>query len=183
MKEGDSSSIQQELQQAGRELSDAIVLFHSAVSERLGLIPSDWKTLSLLEQHGPLSAGDLVRHTRMAPASVTGILDRLQKSGWLKRQTDPSDRRRVLVALDPEGQAQQVAQAFGPLMTRLAEVYAGYDEGQLRLIADVFRKVAEAQRNAVREVCEGLVPPGSVEVGTPGHRGRPSTRRRDQTGQ
>src|SRR5690606_13493887 len=68
-------ALRQRLAAAGRELSDAIVLFHTVLAERLGLGASDWKTLGLLESHGAMTAGELAAHTGLAPASVTGILD------------------------------------------------------------------------------------------------------------
>ena len=57
------------LQQAGREQSNAAVMFHTVVASHLGLSATDEKILDLLEQHGPVTAGQLVGYTGLAPSS------------------------------------------------------------------------------------------------------------------
>ncbi|MET0473511.1 MAG: MarR family transcriptional regulator [Mycobacterium sp.] len=66
-----------QLRLAGREPSDATVLFHSALAAELGLQPTDYKALGVLDRLGPMSAGDVGRHTGLAAASVTNLIDRL----------------------------------------------------------------------------------------------------------
>src|SRR5262245_27400287 len=82
------------LARVGRENSDATVIFHTALADRLGLNPTDYKTMSVLERLGPLSAGDISVHTGLTPASVTDLLDRLERKGFIRRIADPSDGRR-----------------------------------------------------------------------------------------
>src|SRR5882724_12413742 len=86
-----------ELARVGREHSDATVLFHATVASRLGLHPTDYKALGILERLGAMSAGDLARHSGLATASVTNLIDRLEEKGFARRVRDAKDRRRVLV--------------------------------------------------------------------------------------
>jgi predicted transcriptional regulator len=150
---GNRSELLTRLSEAGRDLSDAVVMFHSAASARLGLGPSDWKILGLLERHGPRTAGELSEHAGLAPASVTGILDRLEDRGWIRRSRDEADRRRVVVALDHRLSAD-MGSLFGGLMRRLNELYARYPDRDLERLAVLLSEIAECQKEATRELEE-----------------------------
>ena len=143
------------LHQAGRSLSDAMVMFHYAAAERLGLGPTDWKTLGLLEQHGPMTAGDLAKWTKLAPASVTGIIDRLERAGWLERRPHDEDRRRVVVELAAREDDAARNVLFGPMLARLEELYSGYTVEQLAFLTEALEAMAKIQSEAVGEIQTG----------------------------
>ncbi|RTL63597.1 MAG: MarR family transcriptional regulator [Hyphomicrobiales bacterium] len=115
---------------AGRANSDATVMFHAAIAGRLGLNATDTKALSILDREGPLTAGELSRRTGLTAASVTTLIDRLERKRLARRVEDPADRRRVRVAADPAGLAQ--------VMPHFADFEAGLDAllGQFK-IADM----------------------------------------------
>jgi DNA-binding MarR family transcriptional regulator len=140
---------------AGRQHSDAAVMYHTALADRLGMGASEWKTLSLLEQEGALSAGALSERSGLAPASITGILDRLESAGWIHRTRDPEDRRRVIVTLDSEATAERYGYLFAGLRRRLDELHDGYSEEEVALIADAFAEHARILREATDEVTRG----------------------------
>ena len=155
-----------ELHEAGRALSNAAVMYHSALSAYLGLGMTEEKTLDLLEREGPLTAGDIVKRTGLAPASVSGLLDRLEHKGFVRRVRDPADRRRVIVAINRDRVAA-FDKLFAGLVARLNELYAGYTDEQLTLILDFLRRSARAQREATAELsrAEPGEQPGSPRVG------------------
>lgn len=140
------------LAMAGRDLSDAAVMFHAVVAEQLGLGASDWKTLGLLERHGPLTAGELSAQSGLAPASVTGMLDRLEAGGWVRRRRDPADGRRVVVALDQAVLMSRMGDFFGGLMRRLADLYTRYDDEELELLLGFMTEIARRQKEATAEL-------------------------------
>src|SRR5215469_10642105 len=82
---------------AVRELSSAAVLFQAALAESRGLSFIEAKALDLLERFGPLTAGELSTRSGLAPASVTGLVDRLVRKGVVRRSPHPRDGRRVLI--------------------------------------------------------------------------------------
>ena len=133
------------LNRAGREHSTATVLFHSAMAERFGLSPTDYKALEVLARLGPLTAGQLVEHTGLASASVTALIDRLEQKGFVRRAHDTEDRRRVIVELIPEGVAR-IAEAFAPFVRSLDELWAPYTAEQLEVIRDFFVRSTERIR-------------------------------------
>ncbi|GAA4052282.1 MarR family winged helix-turn-helix transcriptional regulator [Nonomuraea soli] len=136
---------------AGRENSNAAVMFHTAVAAHLGLGASEEKTLDLLQRHGPLTAGEIVKLTGLAPASVTGLLDRLEAKWFVRRVRDPRDRRRVIVELNAE-MLSGGDEIFEPLVSGLAELYAGYTDEQLELILDFLSRATAIQVEATSKI-------------------------------
>src|SRR5215813_7862986 len=80
-----------------RQLSAATILFHQAVADRLGMNVTDHKCADILERHGPLTAGELAERTGLTTGAITGVIDRLEKTGFVRRAEDPGDRRRVII--------------------------------------------------------------------------------------
>lgn len=149
---GHRKALLERLAGAGRDMSDAAVMFHTAIAERLGLGASEWKTLGLLQRHGPLLAGELAARSGLAPASVTGILDRLERVGWVRRRRDPGDGRRVVVELAQDVVADRMGDVFGGLMRRLADLYARYDDEELELLLGLLTEIARRQQEATAEL-------------------------------
>lgn len=136
---------------AGREQSNAAVMYHSALAERLGLGTTEEKTLDLLQRLGPLTAGELGQHTGLAPATVSGLIDRLEAKELVRRVRDTKDRRRVIVEVE-HARLAGFAELFEPFLTRLAAVYDRYTDDELELILDWTRRAAAAQREAIQEL-------------------------------
>ena len=76
-------------------------MFSETVAGRLGLSPTDLKCLDMVMLGERVTAGDLARATGLTTGAVTGIIDRLEKAGFARRERDPEDRRRVYVRGDP----------------------------------------------------------------------------------
>ena len=137
--------ILEELARVGREHSDATVLFHSTIASFLGLHPTDYKVLGILERIGPLSAGDIARHSGLANASVTNLIDRLERKGFVRRIADPADGRRVIVETVPD-RITGAAALFASTRRSLARLYDHYSDRDLTVIADFLRRNAERVR-------------------------------------
>jgi DNA-binding MarR family transcriptional regulator len=134
--------VTRELEQAGRALSTAAVLFHSALAARQGLTATETKTLDLISRLGPMTAGELGAKAGLAPASVTGLLDRLARKGFARRVRDPSDGRRVLVEAEPAAMTAFMPY-FADFMGEMQALYATFTVEQLEVI---LRFVTEAAR-------------------------------------
>jgi hypothetical protein len=81
----------------GRELSAAVVMFHQAVADRLGLRATEWKCLDVLVRSGPTTAKQLAQLTGITTGGMTGVIDRLERAGYARRQANPDDRRSVII--------------------------------------------------------------------------------------
>lgn len=133
------------LRKAGREHSDATVLFHTTVAEQLGLSTSDHKTMSLLERVGPLTAGEIAEWTGLATPSVTALIDRLERRGLAQRVRDLRDRRRVIVKPTPEGVAK-FAPFFESPRRSLARLFDPYTPEELEVILDFLTRSTQRLR-------------------------------------
>lgn len=124
------------------ELGDALrlasgqgVLFSEVMAKRLGINPTDLECLGLLEQYGPLTAGRLAELTGLTTGAITGLVDRLERRGFARRERDPGDRRRVIVRLVPENLPRAV-EGYELMARGMDAVYARYTDDELRLILD-----------------------------------------------
>src|SRR5213595_2727693 len=85
--------------ESGRELSTAAVMFHTKLSELRGLSATEGKAIDILMRFGPLTAGEFGERSGLAPASVTGLMQRLEAKGVARRVRHAEDRRKVLIEL------------------------------------------------------------------------------------
>jgi DNA-binding MarR family transcriptional regulator len=134
-----------------RELSIQLSLLNHRVGGHLDLKDVDLDCLDLIARHGPLSPSALARRAGLHPATMTGIIDRLERGGWVARDRDPSDRRAVLVRALRERNAE-LLRLYSGMNTSMDQICAGYGETELELLADFLRRTAEAGRNATNEL-------------------------------
>jgi DNA-binding MarR family transcriptional regulator len=123
-------------------LADAAVFNHE-VAEQLGLGASDGQFMSSLEQHGSLTPGQLAQMSGLNSATVTGVLDRLERAGYARRDRHPTDRRKVVVTLNQERINREVGPLRASQAQRLDAALDDYDAQQLELIADFLSRVAD----------------------------------------
>jgi DNA-binding MarR family transcriptional regulator len=134
-----------------RELSIQLSLLNHQIGARVELKDVDFDCLELINRHGPLSPGSLARHAGLHPATTTGILDRLERGGWVTRDRDPSDRRAVVVRAVRDRNAELFRQYSG-MNTSMDQICAGYADTELELLADFLRRTTNAGRAATDEL-------------------------------
>ncbi|MEV6943707.1 MarR family transcriptional regulator [Streptomyces sp. NPDC051172] len=117
------------------------------MSARQGLIPSEEKALDLLERHGPLTAKDLAERTGLAPASVTGLVDRLEAKEFVRRVKHPTDKRRVLVELNREKIAHLFA-FFEEWARDIAAACEEFSTDELDTVIHFLQVMTQEQRKA-----------------------------------
>ncbi len=84
----------------------AAVLLHQAVADRLGLGSTDRQCLDLLAQHGAMTGSELAAITGLTTGAITGVVARLERAGFLRRERDPSDGRKQVLSAIPERAAR-----------------------------------------------------------------------------
>jgi DNA-binding MarR family transcriptional regulator len=132
----------------GRELSTAVVLFHEAIASHLGISATEWKCLGVLTQMQPATAGRLAQSTGLTTGAITGILDRLERAGFVRREPNPNDRRSVLIRSLREKEIQdKVAPVFQSLQNAMTELSRSFSPSELAAIHDYFSQTIEALRS------------------------------------
>jgi DNA-binding MarR family transcriptional regulator len=134
-----------------RELRIQLSLLNHHVGAHVDLKDVDLDCLDLIDRHGPLSPSALARRAGLHPATMTGILDRLERGGWVARDRDPSDRRAVVVrALRDRN--PDLMRLYSGMNRSINQICAGYQDAELELLADFLRRTANAGRSATDEL-------------------------------
>ena len=124
-----------------RRHSTAVVLFHHAVGERLGLGPTDHKCLDLLRERGAMAGSDLGAITGLTSGAITGVVARLERAGYLRRRLDPEDGRKQILHLALE--RSPIQDVIDPLREDVAAVLEKFDTHQLTAIAEFLARTTE----------------------------------------
>lgn len=142
-----------EIRHSIRELGIQLALLNHHVGAHLDLRDVDFDCLNLISRHGPLSPSALSRLAGLHPATMTGVLDRLEHGGWVARERDTADRRAVLVRTLPDRSAD-VPRLYSGMSTSMNKLLAGYKNTELELLADFLRRTADAGRNAASDLAD-----------------------------
>jgi DNA-binding MarR family transcriptional regulator len=141
------------IKQSLRELRMQLSLLNFRIGAHLNLKDVDLDCLDLVASHGPLSPSALARRAGVHPATMTGVLDRLERGGWVARERDPADRRAVVVrALHVR--IRELMGLYSGMNTAMDEICAGYAETELELLDDFLRRCALAGRTATDDLAE-----------------------------
>jgi DNA-binding MarR family transcriptional regulator len=130
-----------------RELRVQLSLLNYRVGAHLDLNDVDLDCLDLIALRGPLSPSVLARHAGLHPATVTGILDRLERGGWVARGRDASDRRAVVVR-PQRHRIVELVQLYAGMNASIDEICGDYGDAELKLLATFLARTANAGRTA-----------------------------------
>ena len=134
-----------------RELRIQLALLNYRVGSQVDLKDAELDMLDMLDTYGPLSPSALARRAGMHPATMTGVLDRLERGGWIARERDPADRRAVLVRVLRDRYGELLRHYTG-MNRAMNTLLAGYTDEELEVIADFMRRTAEAGQRASDEL-------------------------------
>jgi DNA-binding MarR family transcriptional regulator len=121
-------------------------LMGQAAADRIGLNATDLNCLNILSFSGAMTAGELARATGLTTASITGVTDRLEQSGFVRRERDPKDRRRVVIRLVLDKALREVAPVFQPMIRDWLAMTTGYTDDELRLIVEFYGQMEQVIR-------------------------------------
>jgi len=151
-----------------RRHSTAVVLFHHAVAERLGLGPTDHKCLDLLRDRraGAMTGSDLGAITGLTSGAISGVIARLERAGYLRREPDPHDGRKQILHLALE--RAHIQDIVDPLRADVAALLENFETRQLAAIAEFMARCTElAYHHAARLRAETISALGQSGVTGP----------------
>ena len=128
-----------------QQMNQVATQMSQAAAQRIGINQLDLQAVQLLRTSAtPLTASDLARATGISTAAATGLVDRRETAGCVRRVPDPADRRRMIVALAGDKVASGLGPAFTPLLQRWSKALADYSEDDLRLVSEVLATMSDA---------------------------------------
>ena len=143
-----------------QQLGTLIVRWQEATQrydEQVGAIfqlgPAERLCLSFLTS-GAQTASAIARATRLTPAAVTSLVDRLEARNFVRRQPDPHDRRKVLVEL-AEATATVIDRAYAPMAVAGAEALGKRSLDELRLLTEVIEEMLAIQNQMTERLQSG----------------------------
>ena len=137
----------QELEEAMRRSSAQGVMYGQAVASIAGIAQSDMECMDILFLEGRVTAGRLAEVTGLTTGAITGVVDRLEKAGYVRRERDASDRRKVFISVVVE-KAEEIGKFYVPMQAAMQKVWGAYSDEELRLLLrfanDGYKGVLEA---------------------------------------
>jgi DNA-binding MarR family transcriptional regulator len=145
MPEGDTSGLRAALAEAVRAHQRAVDAVDEAAAEALGVNRTDLRCLDLLMAAGELSPGALSTGLGLTTGSVTAVVDRLERQGYVTRSPSPADRRKVVIV--PTDLVREKAMAlYSPLAVEGDAIVARYTAAELAAITDFLDRGRELQQ-------------------------------------
>ena len=140
-----------------REMSTETIMFHQNIADVLGLHITDHKCLDLIRQYGAMPAGRLAELTGLTTGAVTGIIDRLEKVGYVRRTNDPKDRRRTIIEpVRNKKWERKIEAIFIPFHERMRKLLSSYSDSELAFLLDVLSKSIELTREESKKLRTSL---------------------------
>ncbi|TLS42055.1 winged helix-turn-helix transcriptional regulator [Streptomyces montanus] len=132
-----------ELSTESRRYMASYALFNQAVADHLKLHPTDLQCLNLLSlEEGPVTTGRIAQLTGLTTGSATRLVDRLERAGYVVRERDAVDRRRVLVATVPE-RIEEFGRMWGKLSGGWYALFEELEDDELALLIGHMRRTVE----------------------------------------
>ena len=150
----------QELEEAMRRTSAQGVLFGQTVANVAGISGSDLDCMDFLNLEGRITAGRLAELTGLTTGAITGVIDRLEKAGFVRRERDEADRRKVFIMIVPENVAK-IGRLYVPMQEAMHKVWSTYSDAELQLLL----RFAKEGYKASLEAAEALKKLVGAEAG------------------
>ena len=151
MTQQERSQIQQELHEAQRLQGAYSAVHASHIAASVGINAIDLECLDLLQIHGPLPTGQLAAKAGLRTATMTSILDRLEKAGFVRRDRSEEDRRVVIVYILARA-AQEIGPLFSHIATHMAKVEEQFSDDELAIVSRYTKLAASAAIKAIDDL-------------------------------
>jgi DNA-binding MarR family transcriptional regulator len=148
---GEATSIRQDAiaRQAAamREYIASSVLLQDAIARSSGLSGSDLQVVGVLMSEGAMTPGMLAQRTGLGTGgAITSAVDRLEREGYVRRDRDPVDRRRVLVKAVEDRILERVGAVYGRITDRWTSYLDTLSDEQLAFASELFERADEVNR-------------------------------------
>lgn len=129
-----------------------LIQLNSLIADRMGVVPSDFHCLHVLQKNGPTTSSVLATRVGLTPGSVSRMVDRLEAAGLVVRIADPTDRRKALIEPTADG-LQRIDDYYAGLTARTRSDLSTFSSDDLRAIrafVDAARASTVAELESLR---------------------------------
>lgn len=127
------------------------IVMTQAGAECLGINSTDLNCLNILGLNGASTPGGLAAATGLTSASITAAVDRLESKGYVRRERDAHDRRKVLLRLAEPVGGLQCADAFGPVVEAWRGAISDFSDDELKIIIEHYQRVENVTRSMLEQ--------------------------------
>ncbi|WP_096187360.1 MarR family winged helix-turn-helix transcriptional regulator [Evansella halocellulosilytica] len=148
----DNFSREQQLQKLFyefRENSTLTIMVHQAIATKLGLNVTDHKCLDIIVKNEPMTAGQLSELTGLSTGAVTGVLNRLEKAGYVFREKDTIDKRKVIIKVN-QVKLEEKLPVFDKLIIESRDMLSIYSDEELQFIYEFYKRCNHALHNVLK---------------------------------
>jgi DNA-binding MarR family transcriptional regulator len=136
-----SQKVPEELTRELRQFTGLAASFFRAAAARVGMTVTDIQVIDLLDSSGPMTAGQLADLTGLTTGAITGMLNRLEEAGLVRRERDPEDGRRVIVQLERgKDEMREINAIFDTLGKAWDEMASHYDDEQIAFLLELLKR-------------------------------------------
>jgi DNA-binding MarR family transcriptional regulator len=137
----------EELEHAMRKSSAQGTIYASAVADSAGISSSDMDCMDFINLEGRMTAGRLAELTGLTTGAITGVVDRMEKAGLVRRERDADDRRKVYIVPAAESMAR-LGRLYEPLQRAMQQQSSRYSDAELKLLlryaSESYQSILEA---------------------------------------
>src|SRR6266852_9764793 len=127
------AALVQELENAMRKSSAQGTIFSQTVADRAGISNSDMECVDFLNVEGRMTAGRLAELTGLTTGAITGVVDRMEKAGLVRRERDVEDRRKVFIVPAAE-RVTEIGRFYQHMQRAVLKDWASYSDAELELL-------------------------------------------------
>ncbi|GJM35839.1 MAG: MarR family transcriptional regulator [Saprospiraceae bacterium] len=140
-----------ELRKLSQKYAYTSIQMHETIARNAGFSATDHKYLGFFLQKGNLTAGELAELTGLTTGAVTGLIDRFEKKNLVKRQSDSSDRRKVIIVPD----SQKIIKLFEPYYKKFQaeteKLIASFSDKEIQIIESYIIKYIDLMNDTYKK--------------------------------
>ena len=142
--------LQNELSEAIQKAGTLKVLHTNAVASRIGLSATEFEAMDIITRYQPMTAGKLAEYCGLTTGAITGLVDRLERAGFVMRERDNEDRRRVYIKpIENKERSQKVRELYTPIAKAFHILTTQYTPEQTQLLIDLHTQLNEVTEKAI----------------------------------
>src|SRR5258708_3772118 len=130
-----------------RKASSQGAMFAKIVADRAGISSADMDCIDFVNVEGRMTAGRLAELTGLTTGAITGVIDRLEKAGFVRRERDESDRRKVFIVPVAE-RMMELGRPYELVKRAMQKQSEAYSDAELKLLVrygtDSYRSMLDA---------------------------------------